>query len=67
MGDQPFGIDPKVISEYALEISGIAEMGVQMAIVIGGGNEKKGGWIVPMEITWECWPRSLTVWHCKML
>ena len=33
MGDQPFGIDPKVISEYALEISGIAEMGVQMANV----------------------------------
>ncbi len=42
MGDQPFGIDPKVISEYALEISGIAEMGVQMAIVIGGGNIFRG-------------------------
>ncbi|PCH98693.1 MAG: UMP kinase [Bacteroidetes bacterium] len=42
MGDQMAGIDPKRISQYALEIKNIAEQNVQVAVVIGGGNFFRG-------------------------
>src|SRR6516164_3682481 len=42
MGDKSFGLDPVVISQYAKDIKGIAELGVQVAIVIGGGNIYRG-------------------------
>ncbi|HIA35693.1 MAG TPA: UMP kinase [Flavobacteriales bacterium] len=42
MGDQQFGIDPKRIANYAREIKNIAEKGVQIAVVIGGGNFFRG-------------------------
>ena len=42
MGDREFGIDPKRISEYAEEIKTVAELGVQVGIVIGGGNIFRG-------------------------
>ena len=42
MGDNDFGIDPKRIAEYAEEIKGVAEKGVQVGIVIGGGNIFRG-------------------------
>ena len=38
MGDKEFGIDPKRIAEYAEEIKAVAELGVQVGVVIGGGN-----------------------------
>src|SRR2546425_2565050 len=38
MGDKNYGIDPAVASQIAREIGEIQEMGVQTAIVIGGGN-----------------------------
>jgi uridylate kinase len=41
-GDQPFGIDPKMIEYIAGEIAEVAAMGVEMAIVIGGGNIFRG-------------------------
>jgi uridylate kinase len=41
-GDQPFGIDPKMISYIAGEIAEVAAMGVEIAIVIGGGNIFRG-------------------------
>lgn len=37
-----FGIDPSSVREIALEIKGIYEMGVETAIVIGGGNIIRG-------------------------
>jgi uridylate kinase len=42
MGDKPFGIDQAVITAFAQEIAGVAATGVQMAIVIGGGNIFRG-------------------------
>jgi uridylate kinase len=42
MGDQGFGIDPKVVTRIASEIKDIHELGVEVAIVIGGGNIFRG-------------------------
>ena len=42
MGDQGFGIDPEVVSRIASEIKDIHELGVEIAIVIGGGNIFRG-------------------------
>jgi uridylate kinase len=42
MGDQPYGIDPAVATRIAQDIAGIQAMGVQTAIVIGGGNIFRG-------------------------
>jgi uridylate kinase len=42
MGDRQYGIDPKRLSEYADEIKQIHDQGVQIAIVIGGGNIFRG-------------------------
>jgi uridylate kinase len=42
MGDKQFGIDHVRLSEYAEQIKEIQEMGVQVAIVIGGGNIFRG-------------------------
>ena len=42
MGDQLYGIDPVRLKEYALEIKKVTEKGVEVAIVIGGGNIFRG-------------------------
>ena len=42
MGDRDFGIDPVRIAKYAEEIKAVAETGVQVGIVIGGGNIFRG-------------------------
>lgn len=42
MGDQDYGIDPKRLGRYADEIISIAEKGVEVAVVIGGGNIYRG-------------------------
>ncbi len=42
MGDDPFGINRKVIDRIVAEIAEIVRMGVQTAIVIGGGNIFRG-------------------------
>jgi uridylate kinase len=42
MGDKNFGLDPAVIAQYAQEIKQIYDLGVQVAIVIGGGNIYRG-------------------------
>ncbi len=42
MGDKNFGFDNAVIAQYALDIKSIIELGVQVAIVIGGGNIYRG-------------------------
>src|SRR5436190_5894951 len=42
MGDKSFGFDTDVLSQYALDIKSITELGVQVAIVIGGGNIYRG-------------------------
>ena len=42
MGKQGYGIDPERLEDYARQIKEIAEMGVQISIVIGGGNIFRG-------------------------
>ena len=42
MGDQNFGIHPQQLKHYASEIKAITDMGVEVAIVIGGGNIFRG-------------------------
>lgn len=42
MGDQGFGIHPEVMGEVAREIKEVVELGVQVAVVIGGGNIFRG-------------------------
>ena len=42
MGKQGYGIDPERLSDYANQIKEIAGMGVQIGIVIGGGNIFRG-------------------------
>ncbi|WP_439645445.1 amino acid kinase family protein, partial [Geofilum rubicundum] len=38
MGEQGYGIDANRLNDYAEQISEIAALGVQIGIVIGGGN-----------------------------
>jgi uridylate kinase len=42
MGDRQYGIDPERLQEYAQDIKQIINLGVEVAIVIGGGNIFRG-------------------------
>src|SRR5947207_122530 len=42
MGDKGFGIDPEVVRRMAMEIREVHGLGVQIAVVIGGGNIFRG-------------------------
>jgi uridylate kinase len=42
MGEQAFGIDPAVTTQIAKEVGEIQQLGVQTAVVIGGGNLFRG-------------------------
>ena len=41
-GDEGFGIDPSILDRMALEIKELIEMGVEVGVVIGGGNLFRG-------------------------
>jgi uridylate kinase len=42
MGDRSFGIDPQVVQSIAQEIAQVVSCGVEVAIVVGGGNIFRG-------------------------
>jgi uridylate kinase len=42
MGEKQYGIDEQRLADYAEQIKAVADMGVQIAIVIGGGNIFRG-------------------------
>jgi len=42
MGNRSYGIDPERLSDYAKEIKAIIDKGIEVAIVIGGGNIFRG-------------------------
>ena len=42
MGDQQYGIDPDRLDAYATEIKAVVDRGIEVAIVIGGGNIFRG-------------------------
>ena len=61
-GDESFGIDPKVLDQMALEIGQLVGIGVQVGLVVGGGNlsgvrpYNRPDLIESPAITWECLP-----------
>lgn len=61
-GDKPFGIDYGYIQCLAKEIVEVVHLGVQLALVIGGGNflgaqaRPRTGLTVLRQTTWACWP-----------
>ena len=42
LGERSYGIDPKRITQYAKDIKSITDLGVEVAVVIGGGNIFRG-------------------------
>lgn len=42
MGNDSYGINPETLSSYAKQVKEVAEMGVEVGIVIGGGNIFRG-------------------------
>jgi uridylate kinase len=42
MGDLGYGIDPKVVADIAQEIAEVVNSGIQIAVVVGGGNIFRG-------------------------
>ncbi|CAH1001437.1 Uridylate kinase [Neolewinella maritima] len=42
MGDQQYGIDPKMLTYYTKQIKELIDIGVEVAVVIGGGNIFRG-------------------------
>jgi uridylate kinase len=42
MGDRSFGIDPEVVQDIALQVAEIVKDGIEVAIVVGGGNIFRG-------------------------
>jgi uridylate kinase len=42
MGDQSYGLDPKVVQRLAAEVKSVHALGVQIALVLGGGNIFRG-------------------------
>ena len=42
MGSKQYGIDPAMLNHYAYEIKQVVDKGVQLAVVIGGGNIFRG-------------------------
>ncbi len=42
LGQRSYGIDPKRIAQYAKDIKSITDLGVEVAVVIGGGNIFRG-------------------------
>jgi uridylate kinase len=42
LGDEDYGIDPKIIGRIAEELRDVVEAGVEVAVVIGGGNIYRG-------------------------
>lgn len=42
LGNKEFGIDNTILAQYAREIKSVTELGVEVAIVIGGGNIFRG-------------------------
>ena len=42
LGERSYGIDPKRIAQYAIDIKSITDLGIEVAVVIGGGNIFRG-------------------------
>ena len=71
MGEDKYGVDPDTVNRIAQEIATVHALGVQIALVVGGGNIFRGtsGAADGMERAtadyMACWPPSLTPCPCK--
>ncbi len=60
MGDQQYGIDLNVAERVAREVSDAVNSGVEVCLVIGGGNIFRGlplpprAWTAPLPTIWAC-------------
>jgi uridylate kinase len=63
MGDDAYGINTAMLGSIVAEIKAVADLGVEVGVVIGGGNIFRGiagpppAWIAPRPTTWACWRR----------
>jgi len=63
MGDQGFGLHPPTVQRIAAEVKSVHELGVEICMVIGGGNifaackARPRAWSAPPPTTWGCSPR----------
>ena len=64
MGDDAYGINRATIERMVAEVAEVAKLGVEVAVVIGGGNIFRGvrraarsAWTAPPPTTWACWRR----------
>jgi uridylate kinase len=64
MGGDAYGINRQTISAIVAEIKGVVDLGVQVGVVIGGGNIFRGcgacchaAWTALRPTTWACWRR----------
>lgn len=70
MGEQHFGIDVSVVDRIAGDIAEARALGIEVGVVIGGGNIFRGvavaskGAIASLATTWACLPRSSIRWRC---
>lgn len=61
-GEVGFGLEANVLNSMAQQILELVQSGVEVAIVVGGGNIWRGvtgakrGIDRPQPITWACWP-----------
>lgn len=62
-GGGKVGIDPDVVENVARQIAEVSRQGIEIAVVIGGGNSSaarsfpSAAWIVLVRTTWACWAR----------
>ena len=60
MGDKGFGLNPPTVERIAREVKSVHELGVEICMVIGGGNilgvckVVLKGWSEPLQTTWVC-------------
>ena len=59
-GEAGYGIDPRVAASIAEQVREVQDLGVELAIVIGGGNicaarpAVRSAWTAPPPTTWAC-------------
>ena len=64
MGELDYGTDPERVRQIAQEVASVHRRGVEVAIVVGGGNIYRGlaaaarGMTARPAITWGCWRPS---------
>jgi uridylate kinase len=70
LGNEDYGIDPKIILRIATEIAEVTQLGIQIAVVIGGGNIFRGAGLAQSgidRVTGDHMGMLATVMNCLAL